>query len=170
MNYIINSIYEEINRLTMKTLGLIRKKQQIENNTALMSAIVISSILLLTLLTSSLFSPTLYPMSSQKALAQQQQPIDNKTGIMMDPESGMMMNSSKNGKLMIMDPKSNMMMMIDNATGMMMVMDPESGKMYSATGMMMVMDPESGKVMIKDRRCGMASVSVMDILKVFSPC
>ena len=156
----------------MKTLGLIGKKRQIDNNTILMPAIVISSILLLLLLlTSSLFSLAMYPISSQKALAQQeQQKIDNKTGIMMDPESGMMMNSSKNGKLMIMDPKSNMMMMIDNTTGMMMVMDPESGKMYSATGMMMVMDPESGKVMIKDRRCGMASISVMDILKVFSPC
>ena len=152
----------------MKTLGLIGKKRQIDTNTILMPAIVISSILLLLLLTSSLFSLAMYPISSQKALAQQK--IDNKTGIMMDPESGMMMNSSKNGKLMIMDPKSNMMMMIDNATGMMMVMDPESGKMYSATGMMMVMDPESGKVMIKDRRCGMASISVMDILKVFSPC
>jgi hypothetical protein len=154
----------------MKTLGLIGKKRQIDTNTILMPVIVISSILLL-LLTSSLFSLAIYPISSQKALAQQeQQKIDNKTGIMMDPESGMMMNSSKNGKLMIMDPKSNMMMMIDNATGMMMVMDPESGKMYSATGMMMVMDPESGKVMIKDRSCGMASISVMDILKVFSPC
>jgi hypothetical protein len=51
-----------------------------------------------------------------------------------------------------------------------MVMDPQSGKMYSATGMMMVMDPQSGKVMIKDRRCGMASISAMDILKVFTPC
>ena len=156
----------------MKSLGLIRKKQQIDNNTTLTSAIVFSSLLLLLLLlTSSLFSLAMYSIPSQKALAQQeQQPIDNKTSIMMDPKSGMMMNSSKNGKLMIMDPKSNMMMMIDNTTGMMMVMDPESGKMYSAIGMMMVMDPESGKVMIKDRRCGMASISVMDILKVFSPC
>jgi hypothetical protein len=151
----------------MKTLGLIRKKQQTDNNTTIMSAIIISSILLLTL--SLLFSLAMYPITSQKALAQQQS-IDNKTGMMMDPESGIMMNNSKNGKLVMMDPKSDMMMMMDNATGMMMVMDPESGKMYSATGMMMVMDPKSGKVMIKDRRCGMASVSVMDILKVFSPC
>jgi hypothetical protein len=156
----------------MKTPGLIRKKQQTDNNNniTIISAIIISSILLL--VSSLLFSLTMYPLPSQKALAQQQQlSIDNKTGMMMDPESGtMMMNNSKNGKLMMMDPKSNIMMMIDNATGMMMVMDPESGKMYSATGMMMVMDPESGKVMIKDRRCGMASISVMDILKVFTPC
>jgi ornithine cyclodeaminase/alanine dehydrogenase-like protein (mu-crystallin family) len=62
------------------------------------------------------------------------------------------------------------MMMMDNTTGMIMVMDPENGKMYSATGMTMVMDPETGKVMIMDRRCGMASISVMDILKVFTPC
>jgi hypothetical protein len=155
----------------MKVLGLIRKKQQIDNNSAPTSTIIISSILFL-VLTSSIFSLTIYPISSQKALAQQeQQRIDNKTGIMTDPESGMMMmNSSKNDKVMMMDPKSNIMMMLDNATGMMMVMDPESGKTYSATGMMMVMDPESGKMMIKDRRCGMASISVMDILKVFTPC
>src|SRR5215211_6905611 len=66
-----------------------------------------------------------------------------------------------------MDTKTNIMMMMDNATGMIMVMDPETGKMYSATGMIMVMDPETGKVMIKDRRCGITSITVMDILKVF---
>src|SRR5215203_3848722 len=103
----------------MKTFALIRKKQWIANTT--MSAIIISSILL-----TPLFLTT-YPFS-QKVLAQQ---MDNKTGI---------------------------------------IMDPENGKMYSATGMTMVMDPETGKVMIMDRRCGMASISVMDILKVFTPC
>lgn len=88
----------------------------------------------------------------------------------MEPETGMMMNS-ETGKLMMMDPENNtMMMMMDNTTGMIMVMDPENGKMYSATGMTMIMDPETGKVMIKDRRCGIASISVMDILKVFTPC
>ena len=87
----------------------------------------------------------------------------------MEPETGMMMNS-ETGKLMMMDPENNTMMMMDNTTGMIMVMDPENGKMYSATDMVMVMDPETGKVMIKDRRCGIASISVMDILKVFTPC
>src|SRR5215208_5633551 len=133
----------------MKTFVLIRKKQWIANTT--MSAIIISSILL-----TPLFLTT-YPFS-QKVLAQQ---MDNKTGIIMEPETG---------KLMMMDPKTNTMMMMDNTTGMIMVMDPENGKMYSATGMTMVMDPETGKVMIMDRRCGMASISVMDILKVFTPC
>jgi hypothetical protein len=133
----------------MKTFALIRKKQWIANTT--MSAIIISSILL-----TPLFLTT-YPFS-QKVLAQQ---MDNKTGIIMEPETG---------KLMMMDPKTNTMMMMDNTTGMIMVMDPENGKMYSATGMIMVMDPETGKVMIMDRRCGMASISVMDILKVFTPC
>jgi hypothetical protein len=133
----------------MKTFALIRKKQWIANTT--MSAIIISSILL-----TPLFLTT-YPFS-QKVLAQQ---MDNKTGIMMNSETG---------KLMMMDPKTNTMMMMDNTTGMIMVMDPENGKMYSATGMIMVMDPETGKVMIMDRRCGMASISVMDILKVFTPC
>jgi hypothetical protein len=141
----------------MKTFALIRKKQWIANTT--MSAIIISSILL-----TPLFLTT-YPFS-QKVLAQQ---TDNKTGIIMEPETGMMMNS-ETGKLMMMDPKTNTMMMMDNTTGMIMVMDPENGKMYSATGMTMVMDPETGKVMIMDRRCGMASISVMDILKVFTPC
>jgi hypothetical protein len=133
----------------MKTFALIRKKQWIANTT--MSAIIISSIFL-----TPLFLTT-YPFS-QKVLAQQ---MDNKTGIIMEPETG---------KLMMMDPKTNTMMMMDNTTGMIMVMDPENGKMYSATGMIMVMDPETGKVMIMDRRCGMASISVMDILKVFTPC
>jgi hypothetical protein len=133
----------------MKTFALIRKKQWIANTT--MSAIIISSILL-----TPLFLTT-YSFS-QKVLAQQ---MENKTGIIMEPETG---------KLMIMDPENNTMMMMDNATGMIMVMDPENGKMYSATGMIMVMDPETGKVMIKDRRCGMASISVMDILKAFTPC
>src|SRR5215208_2996218 len=116
----------------MKTFVLIRKKQWIANTT--MSAIIISSILL-----TPLFLTT-YPFS-QKVLAQQ---MDNKTGIIMEPETG---------KLMMMDPKTNTMMMMDNTTGM-----------------TMVMDPETGKVMIMDRRCGMASISVMDILKVFTPC
>src|SRR5215207_3078002 len=142
----------------MKTFVLIRKKQWIANTT--MSAIIISSILL-----TPLFLAT-YPFP-QKVIAQQ---MDNKTGIIMEPETGMMMNS-ETGKLMMMDPENNtMMMMMDNTTGMIMVMDPENGKMYSATGMIMVMDPETGEVMIKDRRCGMASISVMDILKVFTPC
>jgi predicted transcriptional regulator len=149
----------------MKTFALIRKKQWIANTT--MSAIIILSILL-----TPLFLTT-YPFS-QKVLAQQ---MENKTGIIMEPETGMMMNSetgmmmnSETGKLMIMDPENNTMMMMDNATGMIMLMDPENGKMYSATGMIMIMDPQTGKVMIKDRRCGMASISVMDILKVFTPC
>ncbi|HZC47669.1 MAG TPA: hypothetical protein VE244_01285 [Nitrososphaeraceae archaeon] len=141
----------------MKTFALIRKKQWIANTT--MSAIIILSILL-----TPLFLTT-YPFS-QKVLAQQ---MENKTGIIMEPETGMMMNS-ETGKLMIMDPENNTMMMMDNATGMIMLMDPENGKMYSATGMIMIMDPQTGKVMIKDRRCGMASISVMDILKVFTPC
>ena len=142
----------------MKTFALIRKKQWIAN--AIMSAIIISSILL-----TPLFLTT-YPFP-QKVIAQQ---MDNKTGIIMEPETGMMMNS-ETGKLMMMDPENNnTMMMMDNTTGMIMVMDPENGKMYSATGMTMVMDPETGKVMIKDRRCGIASISVMDILKVFTPC
>ena len=141
----------------MKTFALIRKKQWIANTT--MSAIIILSILL-----TPLFLTT-YPFS-QKVLAQQ---MENKTGIIMEPETGMMMNS-ETGKLMIMDPENNTMMMMDNATGMIMLMDPENGKMYSATGMIMIMDPQTGEVMIKDRRCGMASISVMDILKVFTPC
>ena len=142
----------------MKTFALIRKKQWIVNT--IMSAIIISSILI-----TPLFLTT-YSFS-QKVLAQQ---MDNKTGIIMEPETGMMMNS-ETGKLMMMDPKNNtMMMMMDNTTGMIMVMDTENGKMYSATGMIMVMDPETGEVMIKDRRCGIASISVMDILKVFTPC
>ena len=141
----------------MKTFALIRKKQWIANTT--MSAIIILSILL-----TPLFLTT-YPFS-QKVLAQQ---MENKTGIIMEPETGMMMNS-ETGKLMIMDPENNTMMMMDNATGMIMLMDPENGKVYSATGMIMIMDPQTGKVMIKDRRCGMASISVMDILKVFTPC
>ena len=133
----------------MKTFVLIRKEQWIANT--IMSAIIISSILL-----TPLFLTT-YPFP-QKVIAQQ---MDNKTGIIMEPETGMMM---------MMDPENNTMMMMDNTTGMIMVMDPENGKMYSATGMIMVMDPETGKVMIKDRRCGIASISVMDILKVFTPC
>ncbi len=142
----------------MKTFALIRKKQWIANT--IMSAIIISSILL-----TPLFLTT-YPFP-QKVIAQQ---MDNKTGIIMEPETGMMMNS-ETGKLMMMDPENNtMMMMMDNTTGMIMVMDPENGKMYSATDMIMVMDPETGKVMIEDRRCGIASISVMDILKVFTPC
>jgi tetrahydromethanopterin S-methyltransferase subunit B len=141
----------------MKTFALIRKEQWIANT--IMSAIIISSILLIPLFL------TTYPFP-QKVLAQQ---MDNKTGIIMDPETGMMMNSEA-GKLMMMDPENNTMMMMDNATGMIMVMDPETGKMYSATDMVMVMDPETGKVMIKDRRCGIESISVMDILKVFTPC
>ncbi|HKG42297.1 MAG TPA: hypothetical protein VKA98_09180 [Nitrososphaeraceae archaeon] len=141
----------------MKTFALIRKKQRMDNTT--MSAIIISSILL------TFIFLTIYPFL-QKGLAQQ---MDNKTGIIMEPETGMMMNS-ETGKLMMMDPKNNTMMMMDNATGMIMVMDPETGKMYSATGMIMVMDPETGKVMIKDRRCGITSITVMDILKVFTPC
>jgi hypothetical protein len=133
----------------MKIHGLTRKKQQTDNITT-MSVIIILSILILT--STYLFSLIMHTPPSQKALAQQL--IDNKTGMIMDPESGMMMtNNSKNGKLMMMDPKSNMMMMMDNTTGM-----------------MMVMDPDSGKVMIKDRRCGMVSISVIDILKVFTPC
>ncbi len=125
-----------------------------------MSAIIISSILI-----TPLFLTT-YPFS-QKVLAQQ---MDNKTGIIMEPETGMMMNS-ETGKLMMMDPTNNtMMIMMDNTTGMIMVMDTENGKMYSATGMIMVMDPETGKVMIQDPRCGIESISVMDILKVFTPC
>ena len=88
---------------------------------------------------------------------------------MIDPETGTMMDS-KTGKMIIMDPKSNIMVMMDNATGMMMVMDPKTGKMYSATDMTMVMDPKTGKFMIKDRRCGITSISAMDILKVFTPC
>ena len=142
----------------MKTFVLIRKEQWIANT--IMSAIIISSILLIPLFL------TTYPFP-QKVLAQQQ--MDNKTGIIMEPETGMMMNS-ETGKLMMMDPENNTMMMMDNTTGMIMVMDPENGKMYSATDMVMIMDPETGKVMIKDRRCGMASISVMDILKVFTPC
>jgi hypothetical protein len=142
----------------MKTFALIRKKQWIANT--IMSATTIISSILLT----PLFLTT-YPFS-QKVLAQQ---MDNKTGIIMEPETGMMMNS-ETGKLMMMDPENNTMMMMDNITGMIMVMDPENGKMYSATGMTMIMDPETGKVMIKDRRCGIASISVMDILKVFTPC
>ena len=141
----------------MKTFVLIRKEQWIANT--IMSAIIISSILLIPLFL------TTYPFP-QKVLAQQ---MDNKTGIIMEPEIGMMMNS-ETGKLMMMDPENNTMMMMDNTTGMIMVMDPENGKMYSATDMVMVMDPETGKVIIKDRRCGIASVSVMDILKVFTPC
>jgi hypothetical protein len=141
----------------MKTFALIRKEQWIAN--IIMSAIIISSILLIP------FFLTTYPFP-QKVLAQQ---MDNKTGIIMEPETGMMMNS-ETGKLMMMDPENNTMMMMDNTTGMIMVMDPENGKMYSATDMVMVMDPETGKVMIKDRRCGIASISVMDILKVFTPC
>ncbi len=141
----------------MKTFALIRKEQWIANT--IMSAIIISSILLIPLFL------TTYPFP-QKVLAQQ---MDNKTGIIMEPETGMMMNS-ETGKLMMMDPENNTMMMMDNTTGIIMVMDPENGKMYSATGMVMVMDPETGKVMIKDRRCGIASISVMDILKVFTPC
>ena len=141
----------------MKTFALIRKEQWIANT--IMSAIIISSILLIPLFL------TTYPFP-QKVLAQQ---MDNKTGIIMEPETGMMMNS-ETGRLMMMDPKNNTMMMMDNTTGMIMVMDPENGKMYSATGMTMIMDPETGKVMIKDRRCGIASISVMDILKVFTPC
>ncbi len=141
----------------MKTFALIRKEQWIANT--IMSAIIISSILLIPLFL------TTYPFP-QKVLAQQ---MDNKTGIIMEPETGMMMNS-ETGKLMMMDPENNTMMMMDNTTGMIMVMDPENGKMYSATDMVMVMDPETGKVMIKDRRCGIASISVMDILKVFTPC
>jgi hypothetical protein len=133
----------------MKTFALIRKKQWIANT--IMSATIVSSILL-----TPLFLTT-YPFS-QKVLAQQ---MDNKTGIIMEPETG---------KLMMMDPENNTMMMMDNTTGMIMVMDPENGKMYSATGMTMVMDPETSKVMIKDRRCGITSISVMDILKVFTPC
>lgn len=141
----------------MKTFALIRKEQWIANT--IMSAIIISSILLMPLFL------TTYPFP-QKVLAQQ---MDNKTGIIMEPETGMMMNS-ETGKLMMMDPENNTMMMMDNTTGMIMVMDPENGKMYSATDMVMVMDPETGKVMIKDRRCGIESISVMDILKVFTPC
>jgi hypothetical protein len=141
----------------MKTFALIRKEQWIANT--IMSAIIISSILLIPLFL------TTYPFP-QKVLAQQ---MDNKTGIIMEPETGMMMNS-ETGKLMMMDPENNIMMMMDNTTGMIMVMDPENGKMYSATDMVMVMDPETGKVMIKDRRCGIESISVMDILKVFTPC
>jgi hypothetical protein len=141
----------------MKTFALIRKEQWIANT--IMSAIIISSILLIPLFL------TTYPFP-QKVLAQQ---MDNKTGIIMEPETGMMMNS-ETGKLMMMDPENNTMMMMDNTTGIIMVMDPENGKMYSATGMVMVMDPETGKVMIKDRRCGIESISVMDILKVFTPC
>ncbi|HEX5892006.1 MAG TPA: hypothetical protein VFY41_04015 [Nitrososphaeraceae archaeon] len=141
----------------MKTFALIRKEQWIANT--IMSAIIISSILLIPLFL------TTYPFP-QKVLAQQ---MDNKTGIIMEPETGMMMNS-ETGKLMMMDPENNTMMMMDNTTGMIMVMDPENGKMYSATDMVMVMDPETGKLMIKDRRCGIASISVMDILKVFTPC
>jgi hypothetical protein len=141
----------------MKTFALIRKEQWIANT--IMSAIIISSILLIPLFL------TTYPFP-QKVLAQQ---MDNKTGIIMEPETGMMMNS-ETGKLMMMDPENNTMMMMDNTTGMIMVMDPENGKMYSATDMVMVMDPETGKVMIKDRRCGIESISVMDILKVFTPC
>lgn len=141
----------------MKTFALIRKEQWIANT--IMSAIIISSILLIPLFL------TTYPFP-QKVLAQQ---MDNKTGIIMEPETGMMMNS-ETGRLMMMDPENNTMMMMDNTTGMIMVMDPENGKMYSATDMVMVMDPETGKVMIKDRRCGIASISVMDILKVFTPC
>ena len=141
----------------MKTFALIRKEQWIADT--IMSAIIISSILL----TPPFLTTYSFP---QKVLAQQ---MDNKTGIIMDPETGMMMNSEA-GKLMMMDPENNTMMMMDNATGMIMVMDPETGKMYSATGMIMVMDPETGKVMIQDRRCGIASISVMDILKVFTPC
>ena len=141
----------------MKTFALIRKEQWIANT--IMSAIIISSILLIPLFL------TTYPFP-QKVLAQQ---MDNKTGIIMEPETGMMMNS-ETGRLMMMDPKNNTMMMMDNTTGMIMVMDPENGKMYSATDMVMVMDPETGNVMIKDRRCGIASISVMDILKVFTPC
>jgi hypothetical protein len=142
----------------MKTFALIRKGQWIANT--IMSAVIISSILLIPLFL------TTYPFP-QKVLAQQQ--MDNKTGIIMEPETGMMMNS-ETGKLMMMDPENNTMMMMDNTTGMIMVMDPENGKMYSATDMVMIMDPETGKVMIKDRRCGIASISVMDILKVFTPC
>src|ERR671915_557910 len=67
-------------------------------------------------------------------------------------------------------PQKVIAQQMDNKTGIIMVMDPENGKMYSATGMIMVMDPETGKVMIEDRRCGIASISVMDILKVFTPC
>jgi hypothetical protein len=141
----------------MKTFALIRKEQWIANT--IMSAIIISSILLIPLFL------TTYPFP-QKVLAQQ---MDNKTGIIMEPETGMMMNS-ETGKLMMMDPENNTMMMMDNTTGMIMVMDPKNGKMYSATDMVMVMDPETGKVMIKDRRCGIESISVMDILKVFTPC
>jgi hypothetical protein len=141
----------------MKTFALIRKEQWIANT--IMSAIIISSILLIPLFL------TTYPFP-QKVLAQQ---MDNKTGIIMDPETGMMMNS-ETGKLMMMEPENNTMIMMDNTTGMIMVMDPENGKMYSATDMVMVMDPETGKVMIKDRRCGIESISVMDILKVFTPC
>jgi hypothetical protein len=141
----------------MKTFTLIRKEQWIANT--IMSAIIISSILLIPLFL------TTYPFP-QKVLAQQ---MDNKTGIIMEPETGMMMNS-ETGKLMMMDPENNTMMMMDNTTGMIMVMDPKNGKMYSATDMVMVMDPETGKVMIKDRRCGIESISVMDILKVFTPC
>ncbi len=142
----------------MKTFALIRKEQWIANT--IMSAIIVSSILLIPLFL------TTYPFP-QKVLAQQQ--MNNKTGIIMEPETGMMMNS-ETGKLMMMDPENNTMMMMDNTTGMIMVMDPENGKMYSATDMVMIMDPETGKVMIKDRRCGIASISVMDILKVFTPC
>ena len=141
----------------MKTFALMRKEQWMAST--IMSAIIISSILLIPLFL------TTYPFP-QKVLAQQ---MDNKTGIIMEPETGMMMNS-ETGKLMMMDPENNTMMMMDNTTGMIMVMDPENGKMYSATDMVMVMDPETGKVMIKDRRCGIASISVMDILKVFTPC
>ncbi len=141
----------------MKTFALIRKKQWIANT--IMPAIIISTILL------TLLFLTTYPFP-QKVIAQQ---MDNKTGIIMEPETGMMMNS-ETGKLMMMDPENNTMMMMDNTTGMIMVMDPENGKMYSATGMIMVMDLETGKVMIEDRRCGIASISVMDILKVFTPC
>src|SRR5919107_1557693 len=129
----------------MKTFALIRKKQWIANT--IMSAIIISSILL-----TPLFLTT-YPFP-QKVIAQQ---MDNKTGIIMEPETGMMMNSETG-------------MMMNSETGKLMMMDPENGKMYSATGMIMVMDPETGKVMIEDRRCGIASISVMDILKVFTPC
>jgi hypothetical protein len=133
----------------MKTFALIRKEQWIADT--IMSAIIISSILLIPLFL------TTYPFP-QKVLAQQ---MDNKTGIIMEPETG---------KLMMMDPENNTMMMMDNTTGMIMVMDPENGKMYSATDMVMIMDPETGKVMIQDRRCGIESISVMDILKVFTPC
>ena len=124
----------------MKTFALIRKEQWIANT--IMSAIIISSILLIPLFL------TTYPFP-QKVLAQQ---MDNKTGIIMEPETGMMMNS-ETGRLMMMDPENNTMMMMDNTTGM-----------------IMVMDPETGKVMISDRRCGIESISVMDILKVFTPC